>query len=75
MAEQSMTVSNPDAARLKHTFVHFTAKSPGDPLKNIFERIAVRVQAEGWHYQELALGHWPILDKPHEVANFLLDLA
>ena len=75
MAAQPLAVRNPDAARLKHTFVHFTAKAPSDPLKPIFERIAARVRAEGWNYRELATEHWPILDKPHEVANLLLDFV
>ena len=74
-AKQPLTVRNPDAARLKHTYVLHTAKPPDDPLGPIMARIANRVRAEGWNYRELATEHFPILDKPHEVATLLFELA
>lgn len=72
---QPVPVRNPAAAQIKHTFVHFTAKPPGDILAPIFARIAVRVRADGWHYQELATEHWPMLDEPDKVAQLLLSLV
>jgi pimeloyl-ACP methyl ester carboxylesterase len=75
VGKQPLTVQNPAAARLKHTYVLHTAKPAGDPLGPIFARIAERVRAEGWQYRELATGHWPLLDRPNEVAALLLELA
>ena len=72
---QPVTVRNPLAARLLHTYVLFTAKPPDNPFGPILAQIAARVRAEGWRYQELATDHFPILDQPHEVATLLLELA
>jgi len=73
-AKQPLTVSNSDAACLKHTYVLFTGKSSDDPLRSIFEDIAARVQQEGWNYREIPLEHFPVLNRPHEVASLLLEL-
>lgn len=74
-AQQSLAVKNPQAARLKHTYVQFTGKPPDDFTKLIMGRIAARVQQEGWHYREMPFGHFPLLEKPREVAGLLLELA
>ncbi len=72
---QPQRISNPAAARLRHTYVQFTAKPPGDPLQSIMARMAERAKAKGWHYRELAVDHFPLLDKPEIVANLLLKLV
>jgi hypothetical protein len=73
-AYQPLQVSNPLAANLKHTYVLFSAKPPGDPLAPVMVRIAERAKAKGWHYRELATDHFPLLDKPQEVADLLIGL-
>jgi pimeloyl-ACP methyl ester carboxylesterase len=75
VSKQPLTVRNPEAARLMHTYVLHTAKPAGDLLGPIFAGIAERVRAEGWQYRELATGHWPLLHKPSEVAGLLLEVA
>jgi hypothetical protein len=65
----------PVAAPLPRTYVLHTAKDPGDPLGPILAGMAERARAAGWRYRELATGHWPPLDHPHEVAHLLIDLA
>ena len=46
---QPVTVRNPQAAALKHTYVLFTAKPPEDTvLRPMMERIAARARARGW---------------------------
>ncbi len=72
---QDVNVQNSEAARLKHTYVHFTAKAPGDLREPIMQRIAGRARTLGWHYRELAVEHFPLLDKPHEVATLLRELV
>lgn len=73
-ATQPLQLKNPAAANLPHAYVLFTAKPPSDPLAIIFGGIAARVREERWKYQELATDHWPMLDKPNEVAQLLLGL-
>jgi hypothetical protein len=76
IAKQPLTVNNPDAARLKRTYVRFSGKTAGNWLTAILDRIAARVrQEEGWSYCERPFGHWPVLDKPREVAEMLLELG
>jgi pimeloyl-ACP methyl ester carboxylesterase len=75
IAVQPLAVHNPDAAQLKRTFVHFTAKPADSWLKPIFERIAARVRAqEGWTVCERPFGHYPCIAHPREVAAMLLEL-
>lgn len=72
--QQALSVNNPNARQLKHTFIQFTGKADDDSLKPIMEMMAARVQAAGWQYLERPFEHWPILDKPQEVAALLLEL-
>jgi pimeloyl-ACP methyl ester carboxylesterase len=79
VAKQPLSVSNPDAARLRRTYVLHTGKSAEDWLKPVFERIAERVrQKEGWSYHERPYVHYPVLDQPggsHFVAQLLMEFA
>jgi pimeloyl-ACP methyl ester carboxylesterase len=76
VAQQPAVVGNPDAARLKRTYVRHTGKPADSWLTPIFDRIAARIRAEeGWNYVERPFDHYPILDKPREVAQLLLELA
>ena len=75
VASQPMSVRNPLAARLAHTYVLCTAKPPDNPFAAILAGVAARVRADGWRYRELATDHFPLLDQPQAVANLLLELA
>jgi pimeloyl-ACP methyl ester carboxylesterase len=73
---QPLAVGNPAAARLKRTFVLFTDKPPQDWLTAVLAQIAARIRQEaGWSYDERPFGHWPVLDRPHELAELLLELG
>jgi pimeloyl-ACP methyl ester carboxylesterase len=75
-AQQPLAVNNPDAARIRHTYVLFTDKPADDFTKPMTAKIAARVrQKPGWSYLERPFGHWPVLDKPREVAALLLELC
>jgi pimeloyl-ACP methyl ester carboxylesterase len=75
-AQEPLAVKNPDVARIRRTYVLFTGKSADDFMKPVTERIAARVRQEkGWKYVERPFDHWPVLDKPHEVATLLLELG
>jgi pimeloyl-ACP methyl ester carboxylesterase len=74
VAEHAVDITNPAAARLKHTYVLFTDKSQDDFLKPLMEAMAARARAQGWSYREMPFPHFPLLDRPHEVAQLLLDL-
>ena len=74
-AQQLLTVKNPLAARIKHTYVLFTATSPDDLLRPIMERMAARARQAGWNYREMPFEHFPIPDKPREVAGLLSQLT
>jgi hypothetical protein len=75
-AQQPLAVDRPDAARIRHTYVLFTGKAADSFMKPITERVAARVRQEkGWSYVERPFEHWPVLDKPHEVATLLLELG
>src|SRR5690606_36492021 len=73
-ANQALRVQNPVAARLKRTYVLFTAKPADSFLKPLMEQMSARARAAGWHYQERAWDHFPLLDQPQEVASLLLEL-
>ena len=73
--EQPLRVTHPAAARLKHTYIHCTGKPEESIIKPIIERIAARVQNEGWHYHELPFDDFPLLDHAQEIARLLLDLV
>lgn len=72
---QPQYVENPTTAQLKHTYVAFTAKPPNDPLLTVFAGMAERAKAKGWDYRELAVDHFPILEKPEIVADLLMTLV
>lgn len=74
-AQQPLAVNNPQARRLKHSYVQFTKKPSEDFTQPIMARMAVRVRQEGWTYRELPFGHFPLLDEPVAVAQLLLELA
>lgn len=75
VAPQPLTVRNPLAARLPHTYVLFTAKAPDNPFTAILAGVAARVRTAGWRYRELATDHFPLLDQPQAVADLLLELT
>jgi len=79
MVKQPLMVGNPDAARLKRTYVLFTGKPADSWLTPVFEGIAARIrQEEGWSYHERPFVHYPCLDQPNgpqEVAKLLLELT
>jgi len=74
-AKQPLAVKNAAAARLRRTYVLHTGKPPDNPLKPIMERMAARAREAGWNYREMPWVHFPVLDKPHEVASLLLEFA
>ena len=76
MAKQPLAINNPDAVRLKRTYVLFTGKPAEDWLTLVLEGIAARIRKEGgWSYCERPFWHYPCLDQPREVAELLLELA
>ena len=76
MVNQPLTVIDRDATRLKRTLVLFTGKPADSWLKPIFDRIAAKVhQEEGLNYCERPFEHWPVLDRPRQVAEPLLEPA
>ncbi len=76
---QPLVVNNPQAARLKHTYVLFTGRSAQDPmdpmLQGALERTATRARQAGWNYAEWPYGHVTMLEHPHEVASRLLQFV
>jgi len=79
MVKQPLTVNNPDAARLKRTYVLFTGKPADSWLRPVFESIAERIRKQAnWSYHEKPFVHYPCLDRPdgpQEVAKLLLELT
>lgn len=73
--QQALSVNNRQAKQLKRTFVHFTGKADDDFMKTVMQKMASRAQAAGWQYLERPFEHWPILDKPREVATLLLEVV
>jgi pimeloyl-ACP methyl ester carboxylesterase len=74
--KQALAVNDPDTAQLKRSFVLFTGKATDDWLTPVFGRIAERVRDDpSWHYYERPFEHFPILDKPRDVADLLLELG
>lgn len=74
-AREPLSVNNPTAAELQHTYVLFTDKADDDFLKPLFERMAGRAQAHGWPTYERPFTHWPLLDRSDEVAQLLLEVV
>lgn len=74
--KQPLAVRNPEAARLPHTYIHHTGKGPKHPFTPLFACMADRARTAGWTVREMpAWDHYPILDKPQEVAALLLEYA
>src|SRR5215472_839516 len=55
---QPLTIQNPVAARLPHTFVSCTQTQAG---RLTLDRIAARVRAEGWCYYEVEADHMAMI--------------
>ncbi len=77
---QPLTVNNPQAARLKHTYVLFSGRSDQDPmdqmLKGVLARTAERVGQTGWNYAEWPFGHIFYLEQhSHEAFKLLMELV
>lgn len=75
VARHPLRIDSPAAARLRRTYVQFTDKQPDDFLKPLMEGMAARARAQGWAYREMPFTHFPILDRPSEVARLLLELV
>jgi pimeloyl-ACP methyl ester carboxylesterase len=76
MMKQPLAVTSQAAAQLRRTYVLHTGKPADSWLTPVFGRIASRVrEEEGWNYCERPFEHWPLLDRSHEVALLLLELA
>ena len=73
--QQPLAVSNPDAARLKYTYVRFGPQPAGSWIAPITERIAARGRAAGWAVTERAFGHAAYFSNAQELAELLLELA
>jgi pimeloyl-ACP methyl ester carboxylesterase len=73
--EQIVSVQNPVAAALPHTYIACTQKSPNWAFTTILEQTAARVLAEGWRYHELPTGHYPMETMPHILADMLRELV
>jgi len=65
-----LTVSNPAAARLPHTFIYCT-KTHAEEL----DIVAARVRTEGWGYYEIEADHMAMVTAPEEVARVLVEIA
>ncbi len=65
---QPLSIKNPDAAKLKHTYVRFT--------ENQMEfASAKKLQEQGWQYLERPFNHFPVLEKPDDVAQMLIEIV
>ncbi|HZO76349.1 MAG TPA: alpha/beta hydrolase [Ktedonobacteraceae bacterium] len=65
-----LTVTNPAAARLPHTFIYCT-KTHSEEL----DIVAARVQTEGWRYYEIEADHMAMITAPKAVARVLMEIA
>ena len=78
-AKQPLAINNPEAARLKRTYVLFTRKPADGLLARVFGTIATRIRQEGgWNYHERPFVHYPALDQENgsqAVAELLLELT
>lgn len=73
--QEPLRIDNPEAAALPHVYVQFTDKAPDDFTKPIMEQMAARARAKRWQYREMPFPHWPMFDRPREVAELLLELV
>ena len=69
---QPLTIKNPAAARLPHTFMYCTQTRAG---KLTLDAIAARVRAEGWRIFEVEADHMAMVTAPKVVADILLEIA
>jgi pimeloyl-ACP methyl ester carboxylesterase len=74
-AQDPLIIDNPDAARLKRTYVLFTGKPADSWMTPVMAGIAERVREGGWTCLERPFDHYPALDRPKEVAALLLELG
>ncbi len=70
--KQPLRIKNPDAAKLKHTYVRFNKNKTNDPTEIAF---AKKLQQQGWQYLERPFNHFPVLKKPDEVAQMLIEIV
>lgn len=73
-SRQPLHLGSPEAAKIKRTFVHFTAKADDDFMKVHMAETADRARASGWTCLEAPFAHWPFLDKAPEIAALLLEI-
>jgi len=69
---QPVTMKNPAAARLPHTFVSCTQTQRGGVT---LDPIVARVRAEGWRYYEVEADHMAMISAPMAVVKILLEIA
>jgi len=69
---QPVTMKNPAAARLPHTFVCCTQTQRG---KLTLDPIVARVRAEGWRYYEVEADHMAMSSAPMAIVKILLEIA
>jgi pimeloyl-ACP methyl ester carboxylesterase len=65
-----LLIQNPAAASILRSFVYCTQSG-----EECLDRVAARVQAEGWHYYEMETGHMAMITAPKEVVDVLLEIA
>ncbi|QBD81297.1 alpha/beta hydrolase [Ktedonosporobacter rubrisoli] len=70
---QPLTIQNPAAARLPHTFVYCTQIRVKGKLT--IDAIAARVRAEGWHFYEVEADHMAMVTAPKAVTDILLEIS
>jgi len=79
MVKQPLAISNPDATRIRRTYVLHTGKPADSWLTAVFGRIAARIRnEEGWRYHERPFDHYPCLDGEdgvQAIAELLLELG
>jgi pimeloyl-ACP methyl ester carboxylesterase len=69
---QPLTMKNPAAARLPHTFVCCTQTQTG---RLTLDPIVARVRAEGWRYYEVEADHMAMVSAPMAIVKILLEIA
>jgi len=69
---QPMTTDNPAAETKPHSYVLCTAEREDDPIP---EMIRGMCKERGWPVHELDTGHWPMISKPEELAELLVEIA
>jgi hypothetical protein len=67
--------SLPKNGRSKLPAAYVACVAQGYPAKPFFAPFATKARAAGWAYTEIDSGHDCHVEKPQDVARFLLDLA